>query len=50
MNLFGLFTLYGVLMLSVSCYTPNYIDNVDILIGGGSLSALAATLTLANLT
>ena len=50
MNLFNLIALSGVLSVGVVCYTPTYIDNVDVLIGGGSLSALAATMTLANLT
>jgi hypothetical protein len=43
----ALLSLYS---LSVRSYTPQYIDNVDILIAGGSLSALAAAITAANLT
>jgi|LauGreDrversion4_2_1035121.scaffolds.fasta_scaffold1165384_2 hypothetical protein len=34
----------------VEVYSQTYVDNVDILIAGGSLSAVAAAITAANLT
>lgn len=48
---FGLLSFFKVIYAFTLNQTPTtYVDDVDILIGGGSLSALAATITAANLT